>query len=1155
MKLKYSFVRRNGLALLALVLPAFSQTLHASPIQWSNSGTDFNAAASWIGDVSPGAADLATFSGAPLTNPVLSAPSTVAGLVFADAEASGYGLSGSTLTLGVSGIDASALSSGTNSISSNLTLANGGQIWDVGTGATLALSTGSFSRSIGSTLNLQGAGTVSAAMTGLANVNGILGPWASVGSGSTTRYATLSSGNITSFTTATAAAAFGWPSSNNNTFNYDVAAVQGSLGVGRQGNTARYTGVAGIQNWGNNNTTTVTLNGLLNVGSGTLTFSEAGGTSQGQLGVGTNNGNTLVLSAANADITIKIPIVNTGANAGSLVVTGPNTVSIDSAGGVSTYTGSTTLASGTLLVNGVGNINSTSGITINGIGAKYIHTSTVASTRAINLLNGSLDGTGSLGATTLASDSQNTIANGNGGTAALSFESLSFGGAASVIANRGVATPLVVTGALTTTPANGKVAIQAAGLLANGMVRLISFGSFTGSIADFEISTPDLGARQVATPTLDGNHVALNISGETLIWTGANDGSWTTTISGDHAGPNNWVTGQSKAPTNFWQADNVAFNDSYPQGESNISIAESNVVINDSVNPASTSFNNNLVDYTIDSYGDGIASGSLTKTGTGTLTILGTNTYTGATTLEGGVIRLGDGSIDGTIANTSTVTNHGTLAYQVVGARTAPYPVTGSGNVTKNGAGTLTITGNGSYSGGTILSEGSITLAGAGNPGSGEIQLADGTMLNINKTQTLSNVVSGEGDITTTGTTTVNGDFSAFSGTYTHNSSTASTAFNTSSSTSKNAVYHIATAQGSAQGLIAGGVGDYTLEMGALTGITGSLIRGGLTVSGTTLLKVGNLNLDSTFAGSITNGTTKILGLTKVGTGVLTLSGASSYSGPTLVSAGTLQVTGNLAAASSVTVAAGATLSGTGTLAGTLSSEGTVAPGITTGTLSTGPANLTGTLAIEIDGAAHDRLVSTGAINLGAANLSITLLSGGFTEASYVIAEGTEFIGSLANVPAGYTVSTVAGGAGQQLILSLENASAYDSWASAQGLTAANSAANADPDHDGVGNALEFVLGSNPLISDASRLPQVSVTASEMIFSFTREDASEAELALEFQHSANLSTWTSIQIGADNASSAPGVSIIENDANPDQVTITLPKGTEAKLFGRLQAVK
>ncbi len=104
-------------------------------ISWKNTSgnTDYNAGASWTGGVAPGASDVATFTGAAVSQPSLSANITNQGLNFSTAATSGYTLSstgGFTLTLTNVGTGASAAinAANTNTISAALKL-GGAEEW------------------------------------------------------------------------------------------------------------------------------------------------------------------------------------------------------------------------------------------------------------------------------------------------------------------------------------------------------------------------------------------------------------------------------------------------------------------------------------------------------------------------------------------------------------------------------------------------------------------------------------------------------------------------------------------------------------------------------------------------------------------------------------------------------------------------------------------------------------------------------------------------------------------------------------------------------------------------------------------------------------------------------------------------------------------
>ena len=131
----------------------------------------------------------------------------------------------------------------------------------------------------------------------------------------------------------------------------------------------------------------------------------------------------------------------------------------------------------------------------------------------------------------------------------------------------------------------------------------------------------------------------------------------------------------------------------------------------------------------------------------------------------------------------------------------------------------------------------------------------------------------------------------------------------------------------------------------------------------------------------------------------------------------------------------------------------------------------------------------------------------------------------------------------------------FAGWVAGFGLYGAAASAEADPDNDGLLNAVEYVLGGIPTIPDVSSQP-IMVTASggSTRFIFSRSDASEtADVTLTVGTGTNLMTWPGIlHIGPTTLASGSGVSVTENGAAPDSVSVIIPTEPELRQFARLQ---
>ena len=452
----------------------------------------------------------------------------------------------------------------------------------------------------------------------------------------------------------------------------------------------------------------------------------------------------------------------------SLIKSGAATLTLT---GSNTYSGTTVISAGGLVVNG----------TSTGGGAVTVAT------------NAFLGGAGLI---TSAVTVQNggTIQTGGGN---LTLRSLTLGSAAGNAATLDL-TPSVLlavtnnNGLVLNGGANSVTVNISSGITSLGAVPLISYAGTLGGtgFAAFQLGALPPGvlghlSNDTAHAYID--FVATQVT--TPRWTGVVSSQWNTNVL---ASPKNWVlNADGVTPEDYVDGENVIFDDTATN--TSVIISPANVF------PGLVEFTNSAKTYAVTGV-DGIAgTASLLKSGAGKVTLGTTNTYTGATTVSSGTLALGtvaaipggtgagnvtvNGTLDlagfspvlNNLSGTGVVDDVSAGGSPVLTVATAGNPTfggvikntTGSVGLTVAGTGTWTLTGSNTFSGPTVISGGVLNVNGSlagggltaqsgtalGGTGkiNGHVTLASGSALDLTANAPLT-----AGALTVSGAVTVN---------------------------------------------------------------------------------------------------------------------------------------------------------------------------------------------------------------------------------------------------------------------------------------------------------------------------------------------------------------------------------------------------------------
>ena len=532
---------------------------------------------------------------------------------------------------------------------------------------------------------------------------------------------------------------------------FNGALIKNGTGTWTLDESFTYTGGTTI----NAGTLNVSADNNLGAASGGLTFD--GGTLQWGASFNLSATRAITLEAGNGTFDtngFNTTIAQGITGSGGLTKAGSGTLTLS---GANTYGGSTTVDAGTLALGLGGSIALSSGLTLAAAGFDI----STGGNQTIQDLSGVAGSTINLGDNTLTAGTANStsfagVISGTGGLTKQGSGTLTLSGANTYGGATTIDAGTLALGSGGSIALSSGLALAAAGagfdISTGGNQTIQDLGGVAGS-------TINLGDNTLTAGTANSTSFAGVISGTggltkqgsgTLTLSGANTYGGATTID---AGTLALGSGGSIALSSglALAASGARFDIS---AGGNQTIQDLSGVVGSTINLGANTLTAGTANST--SFAGVISgTGALTKQGTGTLTLNGNNAYTGGTTVNAGTLQIGNGGTSGSIAG--DVSDNATFTFDRSDSITFGGVISGTGVLVQMGSGTLTLTADNSYTGGTTINTGaSLQLGNGGTTGSivGNVTDNGSLLFNRSDTVTFNAIISGSGNLAQNGTGT-----------------------------------------------------------------------------------------------------------------------------------------------------------------------------------------------------------------------------------------------------------------------------------------------------------------------------------------------------------------------------------------------------------------